>query len=167
MFYIKILKMYWINGEEDNPNDLCLHGDVEIIIGNEIFKESGTISAMGIRLLKTITEDHYKTDGEQMLPCCGHFLIANDKLDMVTIIGCPNGIDWTTTHENNLVKITTESGNITCVGINEYIKTVYNIADEIENFYKKSSLKNVPEDEFESNGYNAFWIEWHNRRNEF
>lgn len=29
-----------------------------------------------------------------MLPCCGFFYIPNEKLDNATILGCPNGIDW-------------------------------------------------------------------------
>jgi len=39
-------------------------------------------------MLKTLTEDYEITNmGEQMLPCCGHTLIANDSLDTVYISG--------------------------------------------------------------------------------
>ena len=62
-----------------------------------------------------------------MLPCCGHFIIANEALDEVTISGCENGIDWSVIHKDNMVIL------------------------ELE-------------DEFDRDGYVAFWNEWHRRR---
>ena len=39
---------------------------------------------------------------KRQLPCCGHFMIPNETLDNVTILGCPNGIDWSVIHDGNL-----------------------------------------------------------------
>ena len=43
-----------------------------------------------------------------MLPCCGHFLIANEELDNVVILGCPNGIDWAIKHNDDTIDIELE-----------------------------------------------------------
>lgn len=48
--------------------------------------------------------------------------------------------------------------------LNEYRKEVLQFADKIETFYQSSLPKILPEDEFECNGYLAFWNEWHRRR---
>ena len=36
MFRIEIQKSYWIQGREDDPKDLCLHGDVVFSIFEEV-----------------------------------------------------------------------------------------------------------------------------------
>jgi len=36
MLDIKIKKLYWINNVLDDPKNLCLHGDVEAIIGQRL-----------------------------------------------------------------------------------------------------------------------------------
>lgn len=44
-FEIKIKKLYWIDGSEDNREDLCLHGDLQIRLNDEITQYSPTVSA--------------------------------------------------------------------------------------------------------------------------
>ncbi|MEA1960400.1 MAG: hypothetical protein U9N81_03760 [Bacillota bacterium] len=107
MFDITIKKLYWINGIADDPEDLCLHGDVETAIGSECFQYSATVSSTALYLLKTLTEDHIIGEENQMLPCCGFNMYANKTLDTVDIVGCPNGIDWSVIHEGNEVKLIT------------------------------------------------------------
>lgn len=165
MFKIDILSKYWINGDDDDPNDVCLHGDVKAYIGDEVFECSCTISAMGLRLLKTLTEDHViPNNEEQMMPCCGHFIIPNEELDNVIITGCAYGVDWKAYHESGNIKIVTESGRETYIDKPDYQKEVFRICDEIEMYFKQCAPKIVPEDIFEKNGYIAFWNEWHRRR---
>jgi hypothetical protein len=41
---------------------------------------------------------------------------------------------------------------------------VFNFCDKIEAFYNGCMKKNIPDDEFERNGYIAFWNEWNRRR---
>ena len=46
------------------------------------------------------------------------------------------------------------------IPIDEYRQTVFAFADLIETFYKTSEDKKIPKDEFDRNGYIAFWNEW-------
>lgn len=163
MFDIKINKLYWINNVLDDPNDLCLHGDVEAIIGEERFTYCATVSATALYLLKTLKEDHIIGKENQMLPCCGFNMYANKALDTVDIVGCPNGIDWSVIHEGSNIKLVTESGISTILSIFEYEKVVFGFADEIKAFYQSCSSKILPEDEIDRNAYVAFWNEWHRR----
>ena len=169
MFSIEINSKYWINGTDDDPNDLCPHGDVKAYIGEEVFEYSCTISAMALRLLKTLSEDHIVLDpynGQQMLPCCGHFIIPNDNLDEVYITGCAYGINWNVFNEEGKVRIVTKSGKETIVEKAEYKREVRRVVDEIEDYYMQCKPKVIPSEIFERNGYSAFWNEWHRRRNQ-
>lgn len=163
-FKIKVNTLYWIDGSKDDPNDLCLHGDITIAIGEEELSYSCTVNAAALRMLKTLSEDHFPTKGEQMLPYCGQLMISNEILDEVEIIGCDNGIDWTVLHEDGMVKLITEKGNTVYTYYLQYKEEVLCFADTVENYYKESVPKNIPEDEFERNGYIAFWNEWHRRK---
>ena len=163
MFNIDVSNMYWIR-EGDDPDDLCAHGDMVATIGDERFEFSGTVSATAIYLLKTLTEDRAFEDENQMMPCCGHFYIANDTLDNVIILGCNSGVDWETTHVDNGVKIKTENEKEVFIRYEEYEKVVFNFCDKVEAFYKSCLKKNIPDDDFERNGYIAFWNEWNRRR---
>lgn len=160
-FKIKINTLYWIDGSKDDPNDLCLHGDIIVAIGEEELSYSCTVNAAALRMLKTLSEDHFPTKGEQMLPCCGRLMISNETLDEVKIIGCDNGIDWTVLNEDGMVKLITEKGNTVYAYYLQYKEEVLRFADTVENYYKESLPKDIPEDEFERNGYIAFWNEWH------
>ncbi len=154
----------WINGEKDDPDDLCLHGNVKVQIGKTVMEYFGTVSATGLYLLKTLTEDKLMEKyGIQMVPCCGHFLIANKDLSAVTISGCDSGLDWSVVHENGGVKLVLPTGEEQWVPMNEYRAEVLRFADRVEAYYKQCKPKNLPEDEFTRNGYLAFWNEWHRR----
>ena len=165
-FQIDAEKFYWIKGDaEDDPEDLCLHGDASAVIGDETFSYSCTVSATALYLLKSLTENHIIYEDNQMLPCCGHFLIANDTLSEVYIYGCPNGVDWSIIHEGDTVRLITESGKETVVPLAEYQKEVFRFADKVEAYYQSCAPKILPEDdEFTRNGYTAFWTEWRRRR---
>ena len=99
----------------------------------------------------------------QMVPCCGHFLIANKDLSEVTISGCDNGLDWSVVHENGGVKLTLPSGEEEWVPLQGYQRVVIRFADKVEAYYKSCQPKHIPDDEFARNGYLAFWNEWHRR----
>lgn len=163
VFKITIENLEWIDGKEDNPDDLCLHGDAVAKIGEEIFRYNATVSATALYLLKTLTQDHIMNEDNQMLPCCGHFMIPDNDLTNVDICGCPNGIDWTVLHDKDRIKIITESGRETTIHMEEYQKEVFRFADKIEDFYNKCSPKNLS-NEYDRDCYYAFWNEWHRRR---
>lgn len=166
-FSISANNLCWINGEKDNPEDLCLHGYVKVKIGSEVFECDATVSATALYLLKSITEDHIMNkEIIQMLPCCGFSMwLKTDGSQDVFICGCANGIDWSVIHENGMIKLLTESGNETLISVDEYKKEVFKFADLIEDFYNISTPKILPKDDMDREGYIAFWKEWHIRRN--
>lgn len=169
-FMIDLVDLYWIKGEKDNPEDLCLHGNVDVKIGDEVVADnySCTVSSTGLYLLKSIEEDHIPGKSlNQLLPCCGHFIIPDDTKDTVEIYGCPNGIDWSVLHSNESVKLVTQKGNEVSIKLTDYRGIVFDFADKIEAYYKMCKEKVVPTDEIERNGYIKFWREWHIRRDSY
>ena len=165
MFSLSVSAMTWLPGS-DETEDLCLHGHAAVMIGDKLLEYDATVSATALYLLKSTREDHIRGAGLQMLPCCGHFLIANEDLTRVEIVGCDYGIDWSVLHEGDGVRLVTESGGNVWVSMTDYRRTVFAFADEIERFYTESKPKKIPHDEFERNGYLAFWNEWRTLRQE-
>lgn len=141
-----------------------MHGHAIVCIGKCKFEYDATISATALYLLKTLTENHIIYTDNQMLPCCGFFMIPNETLDNVTISGCPNGIDWSVIHDGDSIILELEDGTREYVPIIDYRRVVFGFADKIEAFYKSCTPKKVPVDEFARNGYIAFWNEWYRRR---
>lgn len=164
MFKIDVYDLGWIDGLADNSEDLCLHGHAVAHIGEMKLEYKATVSASALYLLKSLTEDHIIYEDNQMLPCCGFMLIADEKLENVLISGCPNGIDWSVIHEGENVRLILDDGSQELVPMDEYKKEVFKFADKIESFYRLSLPRVLPEDEFYRNGYIAFWNEWHRRR---
>ena len=159
MFSIDVSNLHWMEGTSEEE-DLCLHGNAIAKIGNETFAYEATVSSTALYLLKSLKGDHKIYESNQMLPCCGFFMIANDDLSKVDICGCPEGIDWSVHHENENIVLTTDSGNITTILKTDYQKEVFSFADKIEKFYHKSKPKIIPTNDFDKNGYIAFWNEW-------
>ena len=165
-FKIRVNSLYWMNEIKDDPNDLCLHGDITVTIGEEKLSYFCIGSAAALRMLKTLSEDHLPTKGEQMVPCCGFSMIPNENLDEVDIIGCDNGVDWAVLNEDGMFKLITGNGNTVFVYYLQYKGEILRFADIVEYYNKKSLPKNIPEDEFERNGYMAFWNERNRREDE-
>jgi hypothetical protein len=168
-FDLKIIDLHWIKNEDD-PNDLCAHGHVYLKIGDEIVSdgETGdwTLSSTALSLMRTIEQDYKKNDYDnQLLPCCGHFIIADDKEETVTIQGCDTGINWTITHRNETVEHQTDKGEKAIIKKGDYRKIVFSFADKVEQFYKDSQPKIIPTDDFDRKGYLTFWKEWRRLRN--
>lgn len=163
-FKIKADNFEWIGGAKDDPQDRCLHGHVTVQFGDTVLEDIGTVSATALYLLKTLTEDKIVTRHDiQMIPCCGHFLIANRDLTEVQISGCDNGTDWTTIHEGNSVRFILASGQEEVVSLREYQYEVLAFAKSVKRFYDSCTPKEIPTDEFKRNGYTAFWNEWKRR----
>ncbi len=169
---IKILDLHWIKNI-DSPADLCAHGHVYVKIGEEVVadKESldVTVSATALYLMRTLKSNYKKDDyASQLLPCCGHFIIAEDGKESVSICGCQSGIDWTIVHiDSNKIKHITVNGEYAIIDKDDYKEMVLAFADQVENFYKTSLPKILPADEFDRNGYLAFWKEWEKLRSEW
>jgi hypothetical protein len=165
IFSIHTEPFHWLNGSADDPQDLCLHGLVLVTIGAEKFSYPCAVSAAALRMLRTLTENHEPARGEQMLPCCGHSLYANEALDEVTISGCDYGLDWAVRHEGENIRLVTVSGREIIVSSTFYRQEVCRLADAVEDFYLNSSPKQIaPENALDRDGYTAFWNEWRRRR---
>ena len=97
----------WINGEADDPEDLCLHGHAVARIAGETVEFDCAVSAAALYLLKSLTEDHLlgRPGQEQFFPCCGFFCVADETGENVEIVGCDNGADWTLRHEGENVRL--------------------------------------------------------------
>ena len=167
VFKIKAGEFQWITGAADDPQDLCLHGHVTVQFGDIVLEDHGTVSATALYLLKTLSEDKImKPYDIQMIPCCGHFLIANKELTEVQISGCDKGTDWSTIHEGSAVRFVLSSGREEVVTLREYQYEVLDFAKSVKQFYDACTPKEIPEDEFKRNGYTAFWNEWQRRYND-
>jgi hypothetical protein len=171
-FDIKLFDLHWIE-DLDDPTDLCAHGHVFVKIGDEIVADKDsldvTVSATALYLMRTLKGNYKKDDyASQLLPCCGHFIIADDDNEFVNICGCPSGIDWTIIHTNdNKIKHISDNGQEATIDIEQYKKMVLGFADQVENFYKTSLPKTIPIDDFDKKGYLMFWKEWRNLRDEW
>ncbi len=166
-FQLNILRQHWVKDDgKDDPDDLCSHGAVYLKIGNEVLADaatgSWTLCNTALYLMRSLRENHALSDYvNRLLPCCGHFFIADEQVDdFVILTGCPTGIDWTIQHlENGQVLHRAESGEEGVVQHAAYKKLVLDFADAVEEFYKQSHPKNIPADEFQRQGYAAFWKE--------
>ena len=126
-FSLKIFDLFWLGDEKDYHEDFCLHGRVQAIIGDEILDDGlnddldeWTVSAGAFRMLQSIYSDHYSGKEEHLLPCCGHFMFINDKMDELAILGCPNGIDWNIKHIGNDVVLKSAKGTMVTLPLEEY-----------------------------------------------
>lgn len=171
-FEIRILDLHWIN-HIDDPEDLCAHGKVFVKIGDEVVADKDslnvTVSSTALYLMRTLRCNYKMGDwASQLLPCCGHFFMLDEEKRQVAIAGCPNGIDWTIIHtDDNKVKHITDSGQIAIIEKDIYLKFVVDFADRVEEFYKHSLPKRIPEDDFDKSAYLAFWKEWRELREEW
>ena len=111
-FVIKLSNLCFLGEQNEAQNDLCLHGNVFIQIGDYVMdngkEDQWTVSAGALRLLRSVVENHYAGNEEHLMPCCGHFMIPSDDLQTINISGCPNGIDFTVLHKDNTVELITD-----------------------------------------------------------
>ncbi len=162
-FSITATGFCWINGQADDPQDLCSHGEVTVQAGPESVSYFCCTSAAGLRMLRTLSADRSPQDGlygEQMLPCCGFSMYADETLKHVTISGCDSGADYSVRHQGGTVILTFENGHSCTVRMEDYSREVLHFARQIEAFYAESTPKKLPQDIAEQNGYAAFWNEW-------
>jgi len=108
IFCIKCSDFAWINGSQDDPEDLCSHGIVTVEIGEERLSYDCCTSAAALRMLRTLTQEHEIEDsmyGEQILPCCGFNMYADDTLENVFISGCSSGVDYAVHHQGGKLSV--------------------------------------------------------------
>ena len=149
--------------EEDKTYDACIHGKVFLKIGDEILSDGQTewcVSASAYHFLRTLFQDRLLDTENQIIPCCGHFLMPSEDKTTVTIIGCPNGIDFSVSRENENILIRTRDHKTFHIGFEEYANAVLTYAKQIEDFYKQNPPRRF-QDKFEKDGFCAFCNEWY------
>ena len=163
-FHIEATDLHWL--EDCEQTDLCLHGNARAIIGDRTLEyEECTVSSTALYLLKSLTEDHIINEApNQMLPCCGHFILPAEDGKNVIVCGCPNGIDWTVRHGEGCVALILEDGYTVAVPIAEYRREVLTFVQKIEDFYHAAKPRKLSGEQWEWDVYELFWKEWHRRK---
>lgn len=144
--------------------DFCIHGGVVFKIGDTQLSnddQDWCISASAYRFLKTLFEDHIASEGEQMIPCCGHFMVPSEDKTSVSIIGCPNGIDFNVIHAGDNMVFRTQDGRIFEVPFLEYKPAVLTFAQQIQDFYQNHPPRHFTE-AYAQEGFEVFCKEWRN-----
>ncbi len=152
------------DSQKDQVYDYCVHGKVvfkidECNLSNE--DSDWCVSASAYCFLRSIFENHFMGAEEQMIPCCGHFLIPSQDKTSVTIIGCPNGIDFDIIHEDNNIIIRTQEGTTYTVTFDDYKEAVLFYAKQIQDFYHQNPPRQF-EEKFDQDSFSAFCNEWYN-----
>lgn len=161
----------WNEAAEDDPADLCAHGDFEFRIDGDVLSDGFagrelTLSAGALYLMRTLSRPHTKDApvGDQLFPCCGFNMYDVAGESDVLILGCPNGEDFEVDHREggNLVVVRAPEGREWFVDRDSWREAVFAFADAVSEFYARS-LPKRPSPEGAA-GYRAFEAEWERRR---
>lgn len=161
----------WIHGSDDDPADLCAHGDFEFRIDGDVLSDGSagrglTLSAAAMFLLRTLSRSHTKEEpvGDHLFPCCGHAMYDVPDHDEVVIVGCPNGEDFEVDHRegDSSVLVRAIGGREWSVDRDSWREAVFTFADAVSEFYARSSPKRPTADD--AAGFQAFRSEWERRR---
>lgn len=147
--------------------DVCVHGNIYFKVDDEVVSdgfEIWNVSTAVYRFLKALKVKH-TCGGDQMIPCCGHFMIPHDDNAHVDITSCPNGIDFDVELIEDKVKIFTDE-IVHYVSLDEYKEKLKVVINDIEYFYYKNKYRKF-ETDFEKLGFSAFITEWFMLKKEF
>ena len=162
MFKLEILDKYWLPGMPEEE-DLCLHGEVRVHIGDAVLEDEVCLSAAALHLLRSITEDHEPDCLAKLFPTDG-FCWTPDGEGSIYLGGCPNGgIDGRVMHAGDMVSIALEDLQPVQLPLEIYRKQVFAFADEVEMAFRQSMAKVVTA-ELDKLWYPCFWKEWRWRR---
>ena len=168
---LKLINPTWINGKEDDCEDQCAHGNIKFLIGGKKLldeSEEFTVSAAALFLLRSLFSNHSEenpvSEGNILFPCCGFSIFETNSRYPIMIMGCPSGVDVDITHSNESVII--KSSNIEkTIPKKEWFKAVTDFASQVLNFYSENTKKVVPDDDEERKGWELFWKEFHELKN--
>ncbi len=148
------------NTEDEKRYDLCLHGKATLRVNETVFADNVEccLTASALRFMRSLRQEHEVGNDEQLFPCCGNMLIPSDDGKTVTVIGCPNGIDFRIFHVGNNVILSLPSDGQVAVDYDEYKTAVIAYAKTIFDFIENSP-KRIFKDDYEKKGYEAFLTE--------
>lgn len=143
--------------------DLCLHGEVRVRIGDDVLQDEVSLSAAALHLLRSMQADHQPDILAKLFPTDG-FCWTPDGRGSIYLGGCPNGgIDGHVIHDSDMVRIALENLPEVRVPLADYRAEVFRFADAVEAFYSQSGAKLVT-DVLDKLWYPLFWAEWRKHR---
>ncbi len=147
--------------DEEKRYDLCLHGKATLRVNGHTFADGieCCISASALRFLRSLSSDHKTGEEEFLFPCCANMMIPSDDGKTVTVIGCPNGIDFSVLHNENFIILVLPGVEQVPIGLSEYKTAVLCYAKTIIDFMQNSPER-IFKDDFEKAGYEAFLTEF-------
>lgn len=179
-FKIELQEIHWLESYgEETQLDLCAHGKVRVIIGNEVVAENNqdrddwwSLTAMALHLLRTLDQNHSKENlvGDCLIPSEGHHLDHQENTPYVhieTSYPMKKGVNWWVYHHNNNVKLVSEKFIETTIPFEEYKAQVLNFFDQVKDFYSTSKPKVLPKIKYDKEGYLKLWHEWETRRSKW
>ena len=169
MINLQVVRPHWIKDEGDDPEDLCAHGHVELIVNGDTFldgtaEQSFTLSAAGLFLLRTVEKDHLPEDrvthDNYLFPCCGfNAWPAGDNGELV-IFGCNIGTEvWVRHLSHDEIELTLDK-KTALVSRSEWTQAVVHFADQVKDFYARSLPKVEIKDDFDKQGWDMLWSEF-------
>jgi hypothetical protein len=160
----------WINDAPDDPDDFCAHGRVALTVSGTawITPDEGkwTVSAAGLFLLRTLTDDHTPenpvAEVNQLFACCGSDAWLCGTRYPVLCMGCASGIDVYVRHLGNDVELRRDKRRAQ-VPLVEWREATLAFCRVVRQFYAACTPK-VPRDAEEDRlGWEGFWTEWDSR----
>ncbi|MBQ8398088.1 MAG: hypothetical protein IJX53_07850 [Clostridia bacterium] len=149
---------------ERQKQDLCLHGHILFRIGKDTLGYGDyCVSAAAMRFLRTLTENHYVSESDQLLPCCGHNMFASPDKMSVDIGSCPDGDDFDILHENGGITVICHDWGTYHLDYAEYCDTVLGFCAAVEQFYRDNPRDLADTDAAEHDAFEAYWNEWNRR----
>jgi hypothetical protein len=165
-FEIEVLSQHWIR--PGALSDLCTHGTLQVVIGDELVAAGGTeygLSPSALALLRTIGRDHTPD-----APVAQRLVFHGCSL--ILMQGCPIGIDWSVVHVGELVTLSDirrydttsdtpsfrSSLSIT-VPLVVYREQVLSFASRVRGFVEASAARAF-DDTFDRKQYDDFWQEY-------
>jgi hypothetical protein len=123
-----------------------------------------TVSAAALFMLRTIESDYglerINASSNYLIPHCGHTAWLCGENEGLEVLGCGDGIDIRVEQlESGLVRLT--SGTVTAdVPQSEWRAAVVGFAEQVKAFYERSLPKTPIDDQFDRQGWIAFWSEY-------
>jgi hypothetical protein len=166
---LQATNLHWIQGQGDDPHDLCAHSGVEFVVrGRALVAPSDgdwTVSASALYLLRTLTRQHTRDDrvGDHLFPCCGFCMYDIEGQEDVVITGCPSGMDFEVVRVGDVISLTDAGGDNHPILFADWRQAVCAFSDAVQLFYAASAPKK-PHDEDDARGFEKFLKEWSRRR---
>lgn len=163
----------WLGDGHKADWDQCAHGTVTCAIGRvAVTSRNCNVTAAALFLLRTLEHDHTPLESvapsNQLFPCCGHSpWVATDGRFPTINLGCDNGDELWVRHAADGVVIT--QGELSeRVSGEQWHEAVVSFADKVRAFYDVSPprrrARGSDVDAMENAGWDAFWVEWIERR---